>query len=59
MTRRGFIALSGAVCAALAGVRLPGAKAAREAATVNGYVSRPDLNPPAIAFDFPADGTAA
>ncbi len=36
-----------------------GAKAAREAATVNGYVSRPDLNPPAIAFDFPADGTAA
>jgi hypothetical protein len=59
VTRRGFIALSGAVCAALAGVRVPGAKAAREAATVNGYVSRPDLNPPAIAFDFPADGTAA
>jgi hypothetical protein len=59
VTRRGFVALSGAVCAALAGVRLPGAKAAREAATVNGYVSRPDLNPPAIAFDFPADGTAA
>ena len=59
VTRRGFIALSGAVCAALAGVRVPGAKAAREAATVNAYVSRPDLNPPAIAFDFPADGTAA
>lgn len=59
VTRRGFIALSGAVCAALAGVRLPGAKAASEAATVNAYVSRPDLNPPAIAFDFPADGTAA
>ena len=59
LTRHGFIALGGAVCAALAGVRLPGAKAAREAATVNAYVSRPDLNPPAIAFDFPADGTAA
>lgn len=59
ITRRGFLALSGAVCAALAGVRLPGAKAAREAATVNAYVSRPDLNPPAIVFDFPADGTAA
>lgn len=40
-------------------MRVPGAKAAREAATVNAYVSRPDLNPPAIAFDFPADGTAA
>jgi len=59
LTRHGFIALGGAVCAALAGVRLPGAKAAGEAATVNAYVSRPDLNPPAIAFDFPADGTAA
>ena len=59
VTRRGFLALSGAVCAALAGVRVPRAKAAREAATVNGYVSRPDLNPPAIVFDFPADGTAA
>ncbi len=59
ITRRGFLALSGAVCAVLAGVRVPGAKAAREAATVNAYVSRPDLNPPAIAFDFPADGTAA
>jgi hypothetical protein len=59
VTRRGFLALSGAVCAALADVRVPRAKAAREAATVNGYVSRPDLNPPAIVFDFPADGTAA
>ena len=59
VTRRGFLALSGAVCAALADVRVPRAKAGREAATVNGYVSRPDLNPPAIVFDFPADGTAA
>jgi hypothetical protein len=58
VTRQGFIALSGAAFAALAGVRLPAAKAARGGAMVNGYVSRPDLNPPAISFDFAADGTS-
>lgn len=56
--RRGFVALASAAVAALAGGRVPAARAARGAAAVNGYVSRPDLNPPAIAFDFPADGTA-
>lgn len=59
ITRRGLIALGAAASAALAGVRLPSAKAARETAAVNTYVSRPDLNPPAIAFDFPSDGAAA
>ena len=59
VTRQGFIALGGAAVAALAGVRVPGAKAAPTEATINTYVSRPDLNPPALAFDFPADGTAA
>lgn len=58
VTRQGFVALGGAALAALAGVRLPGAKAARRGATINGYVSRPDLNPPAIAVDVPATGTA-
>src|ERR1700751_5700308 len=47
LTRKGFIALSGAACAALAG------------APVRGYVSRPDLKPPAIGVSVPADGTAA
>jgi hypothetical protein len=56
LTRKGFLALSGAACAALAGVRVPGARAA---ATVRGYVSRPDLRPPAISIAVPADGTAA
>jgi hypothetical protein len=58
VTRRGFIALSGVAFAALAGVRLPGAKAAPGSATINGYVSRPDLNPPVVAVDVPATGTA-
>lgn len=58
VTRQGFIVLSGAAFAALAGVRLPSAKAARRAATIDGYVSRPDLNPPAISIDFAADGTS-
>ncbi|HUJ93195.1 MAG TPA: arylsulfotransferase family protein [Gaiellaceae bacterium] len=44
--------------AALAAARVPTATAAPGTATINGYVSRPDLNPPAISFDFPADGTA-
>ena len=56
LTRAGFLALVGAGGAALAGVRAPRAGAT---ATVRGYVSRPDLNPPAISFDFPADGTAS
>ncbi|MGH3000334.1 MAG: hypothetical protein ACRDNM_13645, partial [Gaiellaceae bacterium] len=54
VTRRGFVALAGAAGAALAGVRLPSAKAA---AAIEGYVSRPDLKPPVISFGFPADGT--
>lgn len=40
------------------GARVPAALAEPVAATVNGYVSRPDLKPPMISFDFPADGTA-
>jgi hypothetical protein len=59
VTRQGFVALGGAAVAALAGVRLPAAKAARRAATINAYVSRPDLNPPAIAVGVPAHGTAS
>jgi len=56
LTRRGFIALAGAGWAALSGLRLPTARAA--SATTDAYVSRPDLNPPAISIDFPADGTS-
>ena len=52
------MALAGAAFAALAGGRIPAAWGARHTATINGYVSRPDLNPPAISFDFPADGAA-
>jgi len=59
VTRQGFVALGGAAFAALAGVRLPGANAAPQAATINGYVSRPDLNPPVIAVDVPATGAAS
>ena len=55
LSRRSFIALAGAGWAALAGVRLPTARAASTSAA---YVSRPDLHPPALSFDFPADGTA-
>ena len=55
LTRRGFIALGAAGWAALAGLRLP---TARAAPTIRGYVSRPDLLPPALAIDVPADGTA-
>jgi hypothetical protein len=55
LSRRSFIALAGAGWAALAGLRLPAAQAA---STTAAYVSRPDLHPPALAFDFPADGTA-
>lgn len=58
VTRQGFVALGGAAFAALAGVRLPAAKAARRSATINGYLSRPDLNPPALAVDVPATGAA-
>ena len=52
------MALGGAAVAALAGARLPRAGAAPRLATIQGYVSRPDLNPPAISFSFSADGTA-
>ena len=55
LTRRGFIALGAAGCAALSGLRLP---TARAASTIRGYVSRPDLVPPALSVDFAADGTA-
>ncbi len=55
LTRRGFIALGAAGWAALSGLRLP---TARAASTIRGYVSRPDLLPPALSIDFPADGTA-
>jgi hypothetical protein len=55
LSRRSFIALAGAGWATLAGVRLP---TARAASTTAAYVSRPDLHPPALSFDFPADGTA-
>ena len=58
LTRKGFVALGGAAIAALAGARLPRAGAAPRLATFNGYVSRPDLNPPAISFEFAADGTS-
>ena len=44
--------------AALVGARAPSAYGRPAAATINGYVSRPDLKPPVISFDFPADGTA-
>ena len=56
LTRRSFVALAGAGWAALSGLRLPTARAA--SATTDAYVSRPDLNPPAISFDFPADGAS-
>jgi hypothetical protein len=58
VTRRGFVALAGAVGAALAGARVPSAFGAPETATIEGYVSRPDLKPPVISFDFPADGAS-
>ncbi len=58
VTRRGFVALGGAAWAALMGVRAPAAGATRRAATINGYVSRPDLLPPALSIDVPADGTS-
>ncbi|HEY2543763.1 MAG TPA: arylsulfotransferase family protein [Gaiellaceae bacterium] len=58
VTRRGFVALAGAAGAALAGLRVPPALGASGVATVERYVSRPDLKPPVISFDFPADGTA-
>jgi hypothetical protein len=56
VTRRSFIALAGAGWAALAGLRLPAARAS--ASTIESYVSRPDLHPPAIAIDFAGDGTS-
>ena len=56
LTRRSFIALAGAGWAALSGLRIPTARAA--SATSDAYVSRPDLNPPAISFDVPADGAS-
>jgi arylsulfotransferase ASST len=56
LTRRSFVTLGGAAFAALAGARLPQAGAAPRAATIDTYVSRPDLNPPAIAVAVPADG---
>ena len=52
------MALAGGAVAALAGGRGPSAWGARRSAAINGYVSRPDLNPPAISFDVAADGTA-
>lgn len=59
VTRRSFVALAGAAGAALLGARLPQAAAATTgAAATERYVSRPDLKPPAISFDFPADGTS-
>ena len=54
VTRRGFVALAGAGWAALMGLRIPGATAAT---TIDAYVSRPDLNPPAVTIAVPADGT--
>jgi Arylsulfotransferase (ASST) len=58
LTRRRFVALAGAAGAGLMGVRVPSAFGKPEAPTIDGYVSRPDLNPPAISFAVPADGTA-
>jgi hypothetical protein len=58
VTRRGFVALAGAAGAALVGARVPSAWATPDAATIEGYVSRPDLKPPVISFDFPANGTS-
>jgi Arylsulfotransferase (ASST) len=58
VTRRGFVALAGAAGAALMSSRVPLAFGEAQAATVNGYVSRPDLKPPVISFDVPANGTA-
>ncbi|HEY8029476.1 MAG TPA: arylsulfotransferase family protein [Gaiellaceae bacterium] len=55
LTRRSFVVLAGAGWAALSGWRLP---TARAASATDAYVSRPDLNPPAISIDFPADGTS-
>jgi Arylsulfotransferase (ASST) len=58
VTRRRFVALAGATGAALMGARVPLALAEPRGATIDAYVSRPDLKPPAISFDVPADGTA-
>ena len=57
-TRRRFVAVAGAAGAALAGARVPAAFGRPLAATIDGYVSRPDLKPPAISFAVPADGTS-
>lgn len=59
ITRRKLIALGGAACASLAGLRIPTAWAAPApaSATATGYVSRPDLSPPTITVSVPAQGT--
>src|ERR1700758_272405 len=47
--------MAGGGWAALMGLRTPGATAAT---TIDAYVSRPDLNPPAVTIAVPAAGTA-
>ncbi len=58
MTRQRFIAVGAAACATLFGLRVPVAVGARRITAASGYVSRPDLKPPAIAVTIPAKGTA-
>lgn len=58
VTRRRFVALAGAAGAGLLGARVPLAFGAPGTTAIQGYVSRPDLKPPVISFDFPADGTS-
>lgn len=56
ITRRRFVALGAAGGAALLGLRVPTA-AASPGSTPAGYISRPDLHPPAITIATPAQGT--
>jgi Arylsulfotransferase (ASST) len=63
LTRSRFIALGGAACAGLLGLRVPPAVgssrlALEPAPGARSYFSRPDLKPPAITVTLPADRTA-
>jgi hypothetical protein len=62
MTRGRLVALGGAALAGMVGLRVPPARGAQivvgARSATRGYVSRPDLKPPAIEVSVPAAGTA-
>jgi hypothetical protein len=65
-TRRGFVGAAGAIAAGAFAARVSAATAARStiakrqaAPAGGGFVSRPDLTPPPITVNIPADGTEA